>query len=69
MKQIKQIETKKEEFMRVPEIANILNVKRQTIYRWIKRGYIPACKIGKTFVIPWNEFLEAMQKMHFKPNE
>ena len=35
----------------IPALANLLGVTRVTIYRRVKRGDIPARKIGKMYVI------------------
>ena len=34
-------------FIRVEDIANDLEVSKQTIYRWINAGTIPSMTIGK----------------------
>ena len=31
------------------EVAEALNVSRQTVYNWIKAGKLPAHKVGGTF--------------------
>jgi excisionase family DNA binding protein len=41
----------KEKFITIPELAKILGVSRITIYKRVKKGEIPAMKIGKTYVI------------------
>ena len=35
----------------VPMLAKILGVSRITIYRHVKKGDIPARKVGKTYII------------------
>lgn len=33
-------------FYTLPEIADMLKVSRQTVYRWVKSGELPAFKLG-----------------------
>ena len=40
-----------EKYMTIPELAKLLGVSRIAIYRKVKRGQIPAVKIGRTYVI------------------
>ena len=37
----------KKELLRPDEAAQLLNVSRWTIYRWVKQGQIEATKIGR----------------------
>ncbi len=46
------------EFIRVSEVARILDVNRNTVYRGIDAGLIPAVKVGKVYRIP-SAWLEA----------
>ena len=41
----------KEKYITVPELAKLLGVSRITIYNRVKKGQIPATKVGKTYVI------------------
>ena len=36
-----------ERWLSVEEIANHLGISKETIYRWLERGRIPAHKVGK----------------------
>jgi len=45
----------KEEFFTVNESAKVLNVTRQTVYRWIKDGIIKAETIGRETLIEKTE--------------
>jgi excisionase family DNA binding protein len=36
----------RELFYTLPEIADMLKVSRQTVYRWVKSGELPAFKLG-----------------------
>ena len=41
----------KEKYITIPELARLLGVSRIAIYNRVKKGQIPAIKIGKTHVI------------------
>jgi len=38
-------------YMTVPELAKLLGVSRIAIYQRVKKGQIPAARIGRTYVI------------------
>lgn len=40
-----------EKYITIPELAKLLGVSRIAIYKRVKKGQIPAEKIGKTYVI------------------
>jgi len=40
-----------EKYITIPELAKLLGVSRIAIYNRVKRGDIPAIKIGRTYVI------------------
>jgi len=41
----------KEKYITIPELARLLGVSRIAIYNRVKKGQIPAIRIGKTYVI------------------
>ena len=41
----------KEKYLTIPELAKILGVSRIAIYNRVKKGQIPATKIGRIYVI------------------
>ncbi|HUT70358.1 MAG TPA: helix-turn-helix domain-containing protein [Desulfatiglandales bacterium] len=41
----------KEKYITIPELARLLGVSRIAIYNRVKKGQIPAIKIGKTYAI------------------
>lgn len=41
----------KERYLTIPELAKLLGVSRIAIYNRVKKGQIPASKIGKTYLI------------------
>ena len=40
-----------EKYVTIPELAKLLGVSRIAIYRRVKKGQIPATKIGGTYII------------------
>ena len=40
-----------EKYITIPELAKLLGVSRIAIYKRVKKGQIPATKIGRTYVI------------------
>jgi excisionase family DNA binding protein len=40
-----------EKYLTIPELAKLLGVSRIAIYNRVKKGQIPATKIGRTYVI------------------
>jgi len=40
-----------ERYITIPELAKFLGVSRIAIYNRVRKGQIPAAKIGKTYVI------------------
>ncbi len=40
-----------EKYITIPELAELLGVSRIAIYKRVKKGQIPATKIGRTYVI------------------
>ncbi|MFQ5992863.1 MAG: helix-turn-helix domain-containing protein, partial [Nitrospiraceae bacterium] len=41
----------REKYITIPELAKLLGVSRIAIYNRVKKGQIPATKIGRTYVI------------------
>jgi len=40
-----------EKYITIPELAKLLGVSRIAIYNRVKKGQIPATKIGRTYII------------------
>lgn len=53
---------KKNERLSVEEVANELNVAKLTVYNWIKRGLLPADKLGRFYYIDRSQFLKALKQ-------
>lgn len=48
------------DFYSTGEAAKILNISRVAIFNRIKKGKLKANKIGRNFIIPHDELLEAL---------
>ena len=47
----------------VPEFAKALNVRRQTVYEWIDKGWVDARRLGsRTLRIPKSELERALNE-------
>jgi excisionase family DNA binding protein len=45
-------------FLTVEELANMLHVKKRTVYEWVSRGIIPYRKAGNRTLFLLDEILE-----------
>ncbi|MFC1807878.1 helix-turn-helix domain-containing protein [Candidatus Omnitrophota bacterium] len=50
------------EYMSIAEVAKILGLTRQAIYKQVKKGQIDAIKIGKSYAIPASKLLTKLRK-------
>lgn len=41
--------SKKVEYMKVSEVAKMLNIDEQTVYKWSNNGKLKAIRIGRTY--------------------
>lgn len=44
-----------EDFLSIPEMANLLGLSRIAVYRRVKKGQIKAIKIGRAYAIPCDQ--------------
>ena len=51
-----------EKYITIPELAKLLGVSRIAIYKRVKKGQIPAEKIGKTYVITYRTIADILGK-------
>ena len=52
------------EVLTVTEVANYLRVSRVTVWRWCKDGTIPACRVGRNWRIPRDDFFGLLETSH-----
>ena len=52
----------REKYITIPELAKLLGVSRIAIYNRVKKGQIPAAKIGRTYVITDKTIAEILGK-------
>lgn len=58
----KLLPNKENERLSVEEVANELSVAKLTVYNWIKKGMLPADKIGRKFYIKRSELIKALKQ-------
>jgi len=51
-----------ERYIKIPELARLLGVSRIAIYNRVKKGQIPAIKIGRNYVIADKTMTEILGK-------
>ena len=49
-------------YLTIPELARLLGVSRIAIYNRVKKGQIPAIKVGRTYVIMDQEIADILGK-------
>ena len=52
----------RKETLTVPEVAEMLNVTKPGIYKWLKDGVIPGYKIGTTWFVIRDELKDTLRK-------
>lgn len=52
----------REGYITVPELAKLLGISRVAAYRKVKKGQIPARKIGRTYVIADRQITDILGK-------
>lgn len=50
--------SKNKEFFTIPEVARIIGVSRITIFQKVKKGVIPALRVGRNFIIKKDDIYE-----------
>ena len=51
---------KKQEYLSSTQLAKLLGVSRIAVFKKIKSGKIKASKVGRNYVIPIGEFMQAV---------
>ena len=52
----------RQKYLSIPELARLLGVSRIAIYNRVKKGQIPAIKVGRTYVIMDQEIADILGK-------
>lgn len=56
-------------FLSTSQVAELLNVSRITIFRWIKEGTLKAHKVGRNYVVSQEEFRKHVGKQPLSEDE
>jgi excisionase family DNA binding protein len=51
---------KKNDYITIPQLANMLGISRIAVYNKVRKGQIKAVKIGRIFAIPQSQIGEIM---------
>ena len=50
------------EYMSIPEVAKLIGLTRQAVYKKVKKGQIKAIKIGRKYAIPMRNLIGIISK-------
>jgi len=53
----------KSEYLSIAQVAKILRISRVAVYKKVKKGIIPAMKVGKFYAIPRENIIKRVQKI------
>lgn len=61
----------KNEYLSIAQVAKILRISRVAVYKKVKKGTIPAIKVGKFYAIPRENIVKRVRKIkgHALSNE
>ena len=61
----------KNEYLSIAQVAKILRISRVAVYKKVKKGIIPAMKVGKFYVIPRENIIKRVRRIkgHVLTNE
>jgi excisionase family DNA binding protein len=57
------------EYLKIPEVADLLELSEQTIRRRVKSGDIPSVFVGGVYRIPRTELKEYLEQVRVRPGE
>jgi excisionase family DNA binding protein len=60
-------EMEKNEYLSIAQVAKILRISRVAVYKKVKKGEIPAIRIGKFYAIPRENILRRIIKIKGHP--
>jgi excisionase family DNA binding protein len=49
------------DFYTTTEIADLMNINRVTVFRWIKEGKLKAIKPGRNYIVPFSSLPQDLQ--------
>jgi len=52
----------KDKYMTIPEFARILGISRIAVYKRVKKGQIPAVKVGRIYIIPAGQVADILSR-------
>lgn len=53
----------KNEYLSIAQVAKILRISRVAVYKKVKKGTIPAMKVGKFYAIPRENIIKRVRKI------
>ena len=53
----------KNEYLSIAQVAKILRISRVAVYKKVKKGIIPAMKVGKFYVIPRENIIKRVREI------
>jgi excisionase family DNA binding protein len=61
----------KNEYLSIAQVAKILRISRVAVYKKVKKGIIPAMKVGKFYAIPRENVIKRVRRIkgHVLTNE
>ena len=58
-----------EKFYTPAEVAEMLGIKRATLWKWLREGYIQATTVGHSYIIPESELPKILEKAPKHPGK
>jgi excisionase family DNA binding protein len=52
----------KNKYITIPELAGLLGISRIAVYRKVKKGQIPAVKLGRMYMIPAGQVADIISR-------
>jgi len=57
----------KNEYLSIAQVAKILRISRVAVYKKVKKGEIPAMRVGKFYAIPRENIIRRVRKIKGYP--
>ena len=52
----------KNKYINIPELARLLGISRVAVYQRVKKGQIPAIKVGRIYMIPAGQVADILSR-------